>query len=229
MRVYSRAMRNESWTSVEDYLPAGNALGYNTNWQFRYSGGEWVMMGTSGVPAEFYPTDSNGVNVQSVSEPCACGVAPAQVTVCRALGYGGCEGGCEQMPPVLPPSPAPPRFPQPVLAFPVYGNWCGMGHPPRVPDLNYGDCRSGNVDVFPTPIDELDSCCCKHDECYEKNGCNNLCVWRFSCACVRCDRDLIECALRANCSRSPNPSFCRRAKAAIVLWMSLQASRLPCP
>ncbi len=92
MRVYNRAMGNASWTSVEDYLPAGNALGYNTNWQFRYAGGELVMMGTNGVPTEFYPTDSNGVNVQSVSEPCACGVAPAQVAVCRALGYGGCEG-----------------------------------------------------------------------------------------------------------------------------------------
>ncbi len=82
MRVYNRVMGNESWTSVEDYLPAGNALGYNTNWQFRYSGGELVMMGTSGVPAQFYPTDSNGVNVQSQSEPCACPVvAPAQVAV----------------------------------------------------------------------------------------------------------------------------------------------------
>ncbi len=26
MRVYNRAMGNESWASVEDYLPAGNAL-----------------------------------------------------------------------------------------------------------------------------------------------------------------------------------------------------------
>ncbi len=90
MQVYNRAMGNGSWASAEDYLPAGNALGYNTNWQFRYSGGEWVMMGTNGVPTEFYPTDSNGVNVQSVSELCACVVAPAQVAVCRALGYGGC-------------------------------------------------------------------------------------------------------------------------------------------
>ncbi len=108
MRVYNRAMGLASWTSVEDYLPAGNALGYNTNWQFRYSGGEWVMMGTNGVPTEFYPTDSNGVNVQSVSEPCACGVAPAQVAVCRALGYGGCpDGSCEEMPPLLPPAKMP--------------------------------------------------------------------------------------------------------------------------
>jgi hypothetical protein len=27
-------------TRVEDYLPAGNALGYNENWQYRYSGEE---------------------------------------------------------------------------------------------------------------------------------------------------------------------------------------------
>jgi hypothetical protein len=32
MRVYNRAMGGSSWVSVEDYLPAGNALGYNENW-----------------------------------------------------------------------------------------------------------------------------------------------------------------------------------------------------
>ncbi len=40
MRVYNRAMGNASWTSVEDYLPAGSALGYNGNWRIAHSGGE---------------------------------------------------------------------------------------------------------------------------------------------------------------------------------------------
>jgi hypothetical protein len=44
MRVYNRAMSGGSWASVEDYLPAGNALGYNQNWQYRHSGGELLMM-----------------------------------------------------------------------------------------------------------------------------------------------------------------------------------------
>jgi hypothetical protein len=29
MRVYHRAIGETSWASVEDYLPAGNALGYH--------------------------------------------------------------------------------------------------------------------------------------------------------------------------------------------------------
>ncbi|GBC92603.1 hypothetical protein HRbin15_01074 [bacterium HR15] len=45
MRVYSRAMGGTSWSSVEDYLPAGNALGYSMNWQYRHTGGKWLMRG----------------------------------------------------------------------------------------------------------------------------------------------------------------------------------------
>jgi hypothetical protein len=37
MRVYNRPMNGGSWASVEDYLPAGNALGYNQNWRYRHS------------------------------------------------------------------------------------------------------------------------------------------------------------------------------------------------
>ena len=33
MRVYHRAIGGASWASVEDYLPAGNGLGYDTNWR----------------------------------------------------------------------------------------------------------------------------------------------------------------------------------------------------
>jgi hypothetical protein len=65
MRVYSRAMGGGSWASVEDYLPAGNALGYNQNWQYRHTGGELLMMGATGEPSGYYPTDSNGLAVQS--------------------------------------------------------------------------------------------------------------------------------------------------------------------
>jgi len=63
MRVYNRAIGNESWVSVEDYLPAGNALGYNWNWQYRHTGGELLMMGATGEPSGYYPMDSIGVAV----------------------------------------------------------------------------------------------------------------------------------------------------------------------
>jgi hypothetical protein len=59
MRVYNRAMSGGSWATVEDYLPAGNALGYNENWQYRYSGGELLMMTASGEPSAYYPMPSS--------------------------------------------------------------------------------------------------------------------------------------------------------------------------
>ena len=65
MRVYNREVGGASWTSVEDYLPAGNALGYDYNWRFAYSGGELLMMSASGEPSGYYPMDSSGVMVQS--------------------------------------------------------------------------------------------------------------------------------------------------------------------
>jgi hypothetical protein len=65
MRVYGRAMGSGSWSSIEDYLPAGRALGYNQNWRFTHSGGELLMMGATGEPRGYYPMDSNGLWVQS--------------------------------------------------------------------------------------------------------------------------------------------------------------------
>ena len=89
MRVYNRAMGGSSWVSVEDYLPAGNALGYNENWRYRYSGGELLVMGTTGEPSGYYPMDSNGLAVQNApAQPCVCPVfAPAQTAVCSSLGF----------------------------------------------------------------------------------------------------------------------------------------------
>jgi len=90
MRVYNRAIGNGSWASVEDYLPAGNALGYNQNWRYRYSGGELLMMTASGEPSAYYPMDSNGLAVQNApAQPCICAVvAPAQTAVCSLLEHG---------------------------------------------------------------------------------------------------------------------------------------------
>jgi len=76
MRVYNRAMGSSSWVSVEDYLPAGNALGYDQNWQYRHTSGELLMMGATGEPSGYYPMDSNGLMVQSeLPMACVCQVA----------------------------------------------------------------------------------------------------------------------------------------------------------
>ena len=123
MRVYNRAMGGSSWVSVEDYLPAGNALGYNENWRYRYSGGELLVMGTTGEPSGYYPMDSNGLAVQNApAQPCVCAVvAPAQTAACPPLGYGGCEGGKCAPQICIPgtcndpgtPNPGSPRVPNP--------------------------------------------------------------------------------------------------------------------
>jgi len=114
MRVYNRAMGGSSWVSVEDYLPAGNALGYNENWQYRHSGGELLMMTASGEPSGYYPMDSNGLAVQNTPVACLC-VAVARTSVCSPLGYGACAGGeCGDIPPLLPPNPSLPAVPNPI-------------------------------------------------------------------------------------------------------------------
>jgi hypothetical protein len=69
MRVYNRPMSGGSWASVEDYLPAGNALGYNENWRYRHTGGELLMMGATGEPSAYYPMDSNGLVVSRLNPP----------------------------------------------------------------------------------------------------------------------------------------------------------------
>jgi len=52
-------------------LPAGSALEYNWNWQYRHTGGELLMMGATGEPSGYYPTDSNGLSV-GTTPPVAC-------------------------------------------------------------------------------------------------------------------------------------------------------------
>jgi hypothetical protein len=93
MRVYNRAMGGSSWVSVEDYLPAGNALGYNENWQYRHSGGELLMMGATGEPSGYYPSDAVGFHTQSVPTACACLVEPQAQAVCAPLE--NCGATCD--------------------------------------------------------------------------------------------------------------------------------------
>jgi len=74
-RVYNRAMGGSSWISVEDYLPAGNALGYNKNWQYRHTGCELLMMGATGGAERVLSDGQQRVSDQP-PQSAAGGVAP---------------------------------------------------------------------------------------------------------------------------------------------------------
>ena len=76
------------------------------------------MMGATGEPSGYYPMDSNGLMVQSeLPLACVCQVALVPM-VCPPLGYGGCEGRCEEAPPILPPIPSPSPGPCPSPELP---------------------------------------------------------------------------------------------------------------
>ncbi len=71
--------------------------------------------------------------------------------------------GCAAAPPssTTPISPTT-SLPAGEEGFPVYGNWCGPGHPP--------------AGQHPEPVDEVDAACMRHDKCYAAKG-------YFSCDC----------------------------------------------
>ena len=149
--------------------------------------------------------------------PCKCPVfTPTAPSVCPPLGYGGCEGGrcdIEEDPPL-------PPWVYPSGGIPIYGNWCGPGHPH--PDHRIiGDCERGGVRDHPPVSDKLDSCCCKHDKCYEQFNCNTLCGW-LSCDCAICDGLLANCALTTFCGLNQE---CNIARTLILLYMGTVAWR----
>jgi len=72
LRVYARELGSEEdpWTSVEDYLQAGSALGYGSRWQIRYDAGEFLMAGTESESQHMAYKDSKGVPITSELTPC---------------------------------------------------------------------------------------------------------------------------------------------------------------
>ncbi len=80
-----------------------------------------------------------------------------------------------------------PAQPLPRITAPVYGNWCGPGHPADIP-------------TAPPPIDPLDAACQRHDYCYAARG-------RNTCGC---DLALLQ-ELRT--TRWPTPALQQNARA----------------
>ena len=69
MRIGCLVLARFELASVEDYLTVGNALGYNQNWRYRHTGGELLLMGTTGEPSGYYPMDSNGLVISRLNPP----------------------------------------------------------------------------------------------------------------------------------------------------------------
>jgi hypothetical protein len=79
---------------------------------------------------------------------------------------------------------------QAAAAFPVYGKYCGPGH--------------GDGSGCSPADDDVDAVCCRHDQCYGREG-------EFDCGC---DCDLVA-AMPGAIARSPSAEG--RAKGALIL------------
>jgi len=85
---------------------------------------------------------------------------------------------------------------------------CGPGHPSA-------GCRGPRLPPQCRPIDELDSCCMAHDTCYDQNGCGAGGIV-LNPTCWYCDCILWNCAYKADCTRSPDPKSCEKARRLIL-------------
>lgn len=206
------------WSSLEDYLQAGNALWYGENQMVNHGQDKVALMTSEADPMGFERADSNGMPIQAELEPCLCIAFSAGVC---GPSLEGCASPCEEMPSVLPGDPSTDLQPMFMIlnsqhsmtkfGVPIHGEWCGAGHP-----------GPGKV---PLPIDELDDCCKKHDKCMDRHGCNNLCWWKLKCSCSQCDLNLAMCASMVDCSTSPRRAECEFWRPIIMLTMLALASR----
>ena len=136
--------------------------------------------------------------------------------------------------PTLPPTPGAPAYgggsslpkrprPPQLIGGGLHGNWCGGSHPPsqyRPPN------RGGGILPGVPPIDELDSCCFNHDDCYEMYNCGIVGII-FDPMCAMCDCNLALCALRVDCNKSPSPGTCFDARRRILLLLLRCLKALP--
>lgn len=88
------------------------------------------------------------------------------------------------------------------LSFPVYGNYCGVGH--------------GDPTGKTPPIDAVDAVCREHDLCYGRFGSFNR----------RCDRDLIKNMPDA-IARTPSPVGKNAGTLALLYFSLLERNLSP--
>ncbi len=75
------------------------------------------------------------------------------------------------------------------IGFGTYGNWCGLNHP-------------ADPSTAPAPIDQLDTSCQRHDQCYVDKG-------QFNCECDANLQKEISDALKANQYQGESKHFAR--------------------
>jgi hypothetical protein len=84
LRVYARELGSEDpWVSVEDYLQAGNALGYGSRWQIRYDAGEFLMAGNEHGEQYMAYVDNEGLPVVQELTPCVLQVIVSEFKFVR--------------------------------------------------------------------------------------------------------------------------------------------------
>lgn len=105
------------------------------------------------------------------------------------------QGWNRQLDRILPKwQPAPQGIP------PIYGNYCG----PQSGDYAYSQIKVLFLDISirPGPIDEVDSCCQQHDDCFANHKCTAM-NQATSHECKACNIQLCKCLLTANCKGNP--------------------------
>jgi hypothetical protein len=149
-----------------------------------------------------------------------------QETTCRGKGVPGA--------PIRPPPPAPCPPSCPGGGIDWWGRW---GIPPG-PAL-YGQCCGAQSVRGGEGVDDIDKCCCAHDNCWHDRGkltvarhaecrfyCSTPFFWinPFDFNFVRerckdlweCDARACDCGLRNNCSSSPTPNSCEVARQGLI-------------
>lgn len=190
-------------------MQGGRSLWYDGYQQIKFPAGQLIRNLNNNTVMDW--RDANGNPVECVL-PSACNTVEVPTQGCpHGSSRSSCiwNGGCDS----LPFFPLPPSGEGKGSGLPIYGKWCGPGHPPK----SIRDYEK----PYPEPDDYLDGCCKDHDKCYDDNNCVGWC-WLTSLQCRICDCILAGCALSTDCSSSPQRARCERMKPIIGGHMLIQ-------